>query len=139
MACPEFEDRLLSLAELEPPERQIVDGHVVSCDSCRALLDALNEVDSQLAAAFADVVAPAGAVREVHECLREQNRLATPSFIPALLDLTGGMAVLAVGLILAAAFLPRLPLDVPFYWTIGTLFVATGLLFAFRSYSELKS
>jgi len=46
---------------------------------------------------------------------------------------------LAVGLILAAAFLPQLPLDVPFYWTIGTLFVATGLLFAFRSYSELKS
>lgn len=139
MACPEFEDRLLSLAVLEPTERQVVDAHVVSCAACRALLDALNEVDSQLAAAFTDIAAPATAIREVNERLREESRLAKPSFVPALLDLTGGMAVLAVGLILAAAFLPQLPLDVPFYWTIGTLFVATGLLFAFRSYAELKS
>jgi hypothetical protein len=72
MACPEFEN-LLSGGD---------EKHVLQCEECRALLDALAQVDSTFEAAFAGICAPAG----LHPHL---------SPIPEVLDLIGWAAVLA--------------------------------------------
>ena len=94
MACPEFEDLV----------REGAGGHATRCEECRALLDALADVDAVFEAAFADVSAPPGMAAAVRARVARKLPLRRPSPLPELLDFIGWAAVLA----LAAVLLPRL-------------------------------
>jgi len=94
MACPEFEDLV----------RKGAGGHAAHCDDCRALLEALGDVDRTLEAAFAGINAPPSLRTAVDERIAREIRLQRPSIIPEVLDFIGWAAVLA----LAAALLPHL-------------------------------
>lgn len=94
MACPEFEDLV----------REGAGGHAAHCDSCRALLEALADVDSAFEAAFADVSAPQGLAAAVRARVAGKIRIRPPSILPEVLDFIGWAAVLA----LAAVMLPHL-------------------------------
>ncbi|HEV2687196.1 MAG TPA: hypothetical protein VGV35_01540 [Bryobacteraceae bacterium] len=137
MACPEFEDLLTDYAELDIEQRYAVDAHMAVCDECRAFHEALADVDSAMTAAFAGVEAPADLPRAVIGRIGAPIR--RPSFVPEILDLTGSVAVLAVALVLLAALVSSVPLDIPVYWPAGGLFLVSGIVFAYRSYADLKS
>lgn len=94
MPCPEFEELI----------RQGVSGHAAHCEDCRALLDALADVDSAFESAFADVTAPPGMAAAVRARIGYQIPIRRPSILPEALDFIGWAAVLA----LAAFLLPRL-------------------------------
>jgi len=136
VACPEFEDLLLDYRELAADLRRAVDAHLAICGECRDFQEALAEVDGALAASFAAVEAPVALGPSVMGRIDAGTSLRRPSFVPEILDLAGGAAVLAVALVMLEVFLAGLPLDIPTYWVAGALFVASGLLFAYRSYAD---
>ena len=94
MACPEFEDLV----------RGGAGGHAARCEDCRALLEALADVDATFEAAFAGVSAPPGMAAAVRARVARELPLRRPSPLPEILDFIGWAAVLA----LAAVLLPRL-------------------------------
>ena len=138
MACKEFEDRLVDYPELSGDERLAVDSHLAGCAECRAFREVLAEVDSTLAAAFSGLNGPAALPHTVMSRIETRTPARRPSFVPELLDLTGGAAVLAVALLLLPICLSGLALDVPSYWVTGVLFMLIGLFVAYRSYAELE-
>jgi hypothetical protein len=93
MACPEFEELL----------RQGEQGHAAHCEECRALLEALADVDATFEAAFAGVAAPPGLEAAVRARVA---RLRGPSLVPEVLDFIGWAAVLALAAILFPRVLP---------------------------------
>jgi hypothetical protein len=96
MACPSFEELLRGAGD-----------HAARCEECRALLEALTEVDATLEAAFADITAPAGLAARARAQASLEAALQRPSWVPEILDFIGWAAVLA----LAAVLIPRcLPL-----------------------------
>jgi hypothetical protein len=97
MACPDFEDLVRGRAG----------DHATHCEECRALLDALVEVDATFDAAFAGISAPPSLAAAVRARVARQSAVRRPSLVPEVLDFIGWAAVLA----LAAILLPRcLPL-----------------------------
>ena len=94
MACPEFEELV----------REGADGHAAHCDECRALLEALADVDAAFEAAFAGVSAPPGLAAAARARAAGAVRFRRPSMLPEVLDFIGWAAVLA----LAAIWLPHL-------------------------------
>ena len=96
MACPEFEDLV----------RDGSGGHAARCEGCRALLDALAEVDAALETAFAGVVAPPGLAAAVRARVAREFSLRRPSPLPEILDFIGWAAVLALAAVLLPHFLP---------------------------------
>jgi hypothetical protein len=94
MACPEFEELI----------RQGAGGHAAHCEGCRALLDALADVDGALESAFAGVSAPPGMADAVRARIGHEMPIRRPSILPEALDFIGWAAVLA----LAAFLLPHL-------------------------------
>ena len=94
MACPEFEDLV----------REGAGGHSAHCERCRALLDALADVDGAFEAAFAGVTAPPGMAAAVRA--RVARELRKPSPLPEILDCIGWAAVLALAAVLLHRFLP---------------------------------
>jgi predicted anti-sigma-YlaC factor YlaD len=96
MACPEFEDLV----------REGAGGHAARCEECRALLDALADVDAALEAAFAGVSAPPGMAAIVRARAFRELPLRGPSALPEILDFIGWAAVLALAVVLLPRFLP---------------------------------
>ena len=96
MACPEFEDLV----------RDGSGGHAARCEDCRALLDALADVDAALESAFAGVSAPPGMAAAVRARVAQEIRLRRPSPLPEILDFIGWAAVLALAVVLLPRFLP---------------------------------
>jgi len=96
MACPEFEDLV----------REGAGGHATRCEECRALLDALADVDAVFEAAFADVSAPPGMAAAVRARVTRELPLREPSPLPEILDVVGWAAVLALAAVLLPRFLP---------------------------------
>ena len=96
MACPEFEDLVGEGAG----------GHAAPCERCRALLDALADVDGAFEAAFAGVSAPPGMAAAVRARAARELPLRRPSMLPEILDLIGWAAVLALAAVLLPRFLP---------------------------------
>jgi predicted anti-sigma-YlaC factor YlaD len=95
MACPEFEDLV----------REGAGGHATRCEECRALLDALADVDAAFEAAFADVSAPPDMAAAVRARVARELPLR-PSPLPEILDFIGWAAVLALAVVLLPRFLP---------------------------------
>ena len=98
MACPEFEELLRDGAR----------GHAAQCEECRALLEALEDVDATFEAAFAGVAAPPGLQAAVRARVAREARLRAPSLVPEILDFIGWAAVLALAAILFPRVLPFL-------------------------------
>jgi len=98
MACPEFEDLL----------REGAGGHAAGCERCRALLEALADVDATFDAAFRGVTAPAGLAAAVRARVSREVPMPRLSLLPEVLDLIGWAAVLALVALLAPRFLPLL-------------------------------
>jgi predicted anti-sigma-YlaC factor YlaD len=96
MACPEFEDLV----------REGAGGHAARCEECRALLDALADVDAVLEAAFAGVSAPSGMAAVVRARVARKLPLRRPSPLPEVLDFIGWAAVLTLAAVLLPRFLP---------------------------------
>ena len=96
MACPQFENLV----------REGAGGHAARCEECRALLDALADVDAALEAAFADVSAPPGMAAAVRARVAGELTLWRPSPLPEILDFIGWAAVLALAVVLLPRFLP---------------------------------
>ncbi len=96
MACPEFEELLSQ------------DGrdHAQHCEECRALLEALKDVDATFEAAFAGVAAPPGLEAAVRARAARETRLRAPSLVPEILDFIGWAAVLALAAVLFPRVLP---------------------------------
>ena len=82
MACPEFEELL----------RRGERGHAAHCEECRALLEALADVDATFEAAFAGVAAPPGLQAAVRARVARQGRLRAPSLVPEILGFIGSPA-----------------------------------------------
>ncbi len=98
MACPEFEELL----------RQGGRDHAQHCEECRALLEALEDVDATFDTAFAGVAAPPGLEAAVRARVAREARLRAPSLVPEILDFIGWAAVLALTAILLPRVLPFL-------------------------------
>jgi hypothetical protein len=98
MACPEFEDLLNGRAG----------NHAARCEECRALLDALADVDAALETAFAGITAPPGLAAAVRARVSHEAPLRAPSMMPEVLDFIGWAAVLALAVALWPRFLPLL-------------------------------
>ena len=96
MACPEFEDLV----------REGAGGHAARCEECRALLDALADVDASFEAAFAGVSAPPGMAAAVRTRVARGLSWRRPSPLPEILDFIGWAAVLALAVVLLPRFLP---------------------------------
>ena len=96
MACPELEDLV----------REGRGGHAAQCEECRALLDALADVDATLEAAFAGISAPPGMAASVRARAARELHVRRPSPLPEILDLIGWAAVLALAAVLLPRFLP---------------------------------
>ena len=96
MACPEFEDLV----------RGGAGGHAARCEDCRALLEALADVDATFEAAFAGVSAPPGLAAVVRARVARELPLRRPSPLPEILDFIGWAAVLALAVVLLPRFLP---------------------------------
>ncbi|HTT64244.1 MAG TPA: hypothetical protein VMG35_20475 [Bryobacteraceae bacterium] len=94
MACPDFEELV----------RQGAGGHAATCEECRALLEALADVDQAFETAFAGVSAPPGLASAARARAAGEIRFPRPSVLPEALDFIGWAAVLA----LAALMLPHL-------------------------------
>jgi hypothetical protein len=94
VSCPEFEDLV----------REGATGHAQHCEQCRALLEALADVDDSLDGAFAGVSAPLHLAASVRARVAIEAPIRRPSMIPEVLDFIGWAAVLA----LAAVWLPHL-------------------------------
>jgi anti-sigma factor RsiW len=135
MACPEFTDLLVDYHELDNDQRQVVDAHISSCTECQTFHSALIEVDSTLTATFAGLEAPANLRQEV----MSQTPLRPPSFVPLILDLTGGVAVLMVTLVLLDVYAARLPVNIPTNWVAAAMLAAGALVVGYRSYADLKN
>lgn len=98
MACPEMEDLMHGRAG----------DHAAHCAECRALLDALVEVDTALESAFANITAPPGLAATVRARVSHELPLRGPSMMPEVLDFIGWAAVLAIAAFLLPRFLPLL-------------------------------
>jgi hypothetical protein len=95
MACPEFEDLV----------REGPGGHAARCEQCRALLDALTDVDAAFETAFAGVSAPPGMAAAVRARVARELTSRRPSPLPEILDFIGWAAVLALAVVLLPRFL----------------------------------
>jgi hypothetical protein len=98
MACPDFEDLV----------RGGAGDHAAHCEACRALLDALADVDATFDAAFAGISAPPSLAAEVRARVAREFPLRRPSLLPEVLDFIGWAAVFALAAILLPRFLPVL-------------------------------
>ncbi len=98
MACPEFEDLV----------RGGGGDHAAHCEECRALLDALADVDATFDAAFAGISAPPSLAAAVRARMAREFSVRRTSLLPEVLDFIGWAAVLALAAILLPRFLPLL-------------------------------
>ena len=89
MACPDFEDLI----------REGRGGHAEYCEDCRALLEALADVDRAFECAFAQSSAPPRLAAAV------LARVRRPSILPEALDLIGWAAIIALAAVLLPQFL----------------------------------
>jgi hypothetical protein len=98
MACPELEDLVSGRAG----------DHAAHCEQCRALLEAWNDVDATLGAAFTGICAPPSVAAGVRRRAASEARMRRPSILPEVLDLIGWAAVLALVAVLAPRFVPAI-------------------------------
>jgi len=98
MACPSLEDLL----------RDGAGGHAAHCEECRALLEALANVDATLEASFAGIAAPPSLAAAVRARVARELPARTLSLVPEILDFVGWAAVLAMAAILVPRYLPYL-------------------------------
>jgi hypothetical protein len=98
MACPDFE----SLANGDAGD------HAAHCEECRALLDALADVDAAFDAALAGIFAPPSLAAAVRARMAREVPVRRPSLLPEVLDFIGWAAVLALIAVLLPRFLPLL-------------------------------
>jgi hypothetical protein len=96
MACPDFEDLAQGRAG----------DHAAHCEDCRALLDALADVDATFDAAFAGVAAPPSLAAAVRMRVEREFQVRRPTVLPEVLDFIGWAAVLALAAVLLPRFLP---------------------------------
>ena len=98
MACPDFEDLV----------RDGDGDHAEHCEDCRALLDALADVDATFDAAFGGISAPPSLAAAVRARVAREFPVRRPSLLPEVLDFIGWAAVLALAAVLLPRFLPLL-------------------------------
>jgi hypothetical protein len=98
MACPQF-DELLSGGAAD---------HAAHCEECRALLEALAEVDATFDASFAGIAAPPGLAVRALVLASHTAPLRRPSALPEVLDFIGWAAVLVLAAVLIPRFLPEI-------------------------------
>ena len=96
MACPELEDLV----------REGPSGHAARCEECRALLDALADVDAAFEAAFQGISAPPGLAAAARASIARHIPPRRPSLLPEILDFIGWAAVLALAAVLFPRVLP---------------------------------
>jgi hypothetical protein len=96
MPCPDFEDLVNGRAG----------NHAAHCEDCRALLDAMADVDATLEAAFAGISAPPSLAAAVRARVARDFPMRRPSLVPELLDFIGWAAVLTLAAVLIPRFLP---------------------------------
>jgi|SRR5580658_5013947 hypothetical protein len=99
MACPRFEDLLRGGSGNAA-------NHAAHCEGCRALLEALDDVDAALDAAFVGIAAPPGLAARAGAQAARETRLRRPSLLPEVLDFIGWAAVLTLAAVLLPRFLP---------------------------------
>jgi len=125
MACKEFENLLADYQALDEFGRARVESHLAHCESCRALYEALCDVDAALGAAYCGVVAPAELGARIRSAISHPaRRPARVSLVPEILDFTAWAAVLCVCGLLGYFWLPR---DIVVSQTI--LIAVSGTLF----------
>jgi hypothetical protein len=97
-----------------PPIEELFEGgdsaasHAARCEECRALLEALADVDATLETAFAGISAPCGlAARSLAQAARE-TPLRRPSWLPEVLDFIGWAAVLTLAAVLIPRYVPAI-------------------------------
>jgi hypothetical protein len=96
MACPNFEDVLRGGAE----------GHAAGCEECRALLEAVSDVDAALEKGLAGIAAPPYIAAAVRARVANMAPARSLSFVPEILDFLGWAAVVAAAAILIPIYLP---------------------------------
>ena len=100
MACPRFEDLVWG--------DDAAASHAAHCEECRALLDALADVDATLETAFTNISAPPGSASRARARAIGETRLRRPSALPEVLDFIGWAAVLTLVAVLVPRFLPAI-------------------------------
>lgn len=104
MACPQFEDL--------NPEDLLAGGsgasHAAHCEECRALLEALADVDTAFEASFAGITAPPGLAARALAMAARTAPLRRPPVLPEVLDFIGWAAVLVLAAVLIPRFLPEI-------------------------------
>ena len=135
MACVEFADLLVGYYELAENERRAVDTHAASCPECLEFKNALAEMDAELTTRFSGLESSS----EPPFIIQTQAPLKRPSIFPLMLDLVGGLAVLAAALALLDVLLPGAMLNALMYWIASAGFAGSALFFAYRSYADLKN
>jgi hypothetical protein len=93
---------------LEDLLRDGADRHAERCEDCRALLEALADVDASLETSFAGIKAPPALAPTVRALAAGELQVRVPSLVPEILDLLGWAAVLAIAAILIPPCLPYL-------------------------------
>ena len=134
MACVEFADLLVDYQELAENERREVDAHVSLCPECQEFRNALADMDTALIERYSGLE-PSTTLQQI---VQTQAPLKRPSFVPLILDLAGGLAVLIIALVLAEVLLPGSVLNALVYWIASAGFAASSLFIAYRSYADLK-
>ena len=136
MACAEFEDLLVDYDELPESHRNAIDAHLSTCEACRTYWQILNEMDADLTHEFAGVAAPAYLATEVHQLTARIPAAKEPSYVPAVLDLIGGVAACGIVLFLVFWFGAGLQLGLGPFVAVGSFFVALSAAFACRTLTQ---
>jgi hypothetical protein len=131
MVCPEYEDLLVDYGALDGVQREHLDAHLEHCMGCSAYLALLSGMDEGFGDAFAGMQVPVGFRRALSEKLSLE---AKPSFVPEVLDLVAGVALIAVvGLVLGSVVNETCLLR-----TVAVMLFVLCVSIGLLSYAELR-
>jgi anti-sigma factor RsiW len=136
MACTEFEDLLIDYDELSDLQRVAVDAHLSGCEACQTYWQILHEMDAELTHEFAGRAAPPHLGSEVRQLTARIPAAKEPSYVPAVLDLIGGVAASGIVLFLAFWFGAGLQVGLGPFVAVGSFFVALSAAFACRTLAQ---
>src|SRR5512141_510035 len=117
-----FEDWLLSDAALTPEENRSLREHLLSCDSCRQLSAAWQEVESQLRSAPTVAPAEGFTARWIERLEEDHQKIHRRQTLLILMFCLGGAAFLFASLGILA--LPLIPQPDAILWSLAYRLVA---------------
>ena len=146
MICTDFIEQLLDYETRTADDRDIIDQHAASCESCREYRTALSEVDVWLNREFPSIqVSPVFDYRVRSRIQTFEQATRGPSLLPVILDFVGyfSLAVaLAVTMILLFPKLPLVMMKLTMSpgMVLGGEFLVfmTAVGFAVKVYTDLK-